>query len=301
LQSVWQKQPMRATRWAVWGLCLVLVPTHSTRQTLEAIIYVSGGRLFSVTPDGHRGLDCVAPDSQEFGSPAWAPSGKEFVVEVASLDSARLARFDKACQLIAYLPQATGFVRPVWSHDGAYIYAINHRLRRAVGRWSTGGGPPDTVPIKTEQLQFQQVLWLAFDPTGQRAVMLVDGVKPRLVANVKEGGLLVTGSIPGGLTSQGEAVWLGNDELAVVGKGGDESTQALWRVVLSTGAVTRIGVPGLTLRDYVAHSAEHRSFVLSATLSDGSPERWSLWRFSPVDRHPERLTGGAEDFSPSWR
>lgn len=285
----------------VLGFSVALVASQRSLQSLEAIIYVSNGELVSVTSDGSRSTPCDKSANVEFASPAWNPSGSQFVAEVTIGDSSGLALFSRQCELISQLPNASGFMRPVWGPGGTHIYALSNELDHAVGRWRVSDSAHDTIPIVApDSMAFRQMEWLTLAPGGRRVAILVDNRDTRLIAQLQPGTLLVTRKMPGELTSQGQAVWLSNDELAVVAIGPNQQTQSLWSIVLSTGSVSPLSDAGFALKEYVARSPNGHELVVTASRVE-SMETWNLWRFTRGELQPQKLTSGSEDISPSWR
>ena len=121
----------------VMSLALMNGQSGIAAQNLESVLYTALGELCSVRASG--GNDHCLKLSGEFQSPSWQPTGAQIVVEFGQHDGPRsLVLLDSRGRRVRHLGSSSDHIRPVWSHDGRYIFAVNYNIGSAVG-----GTPPE--------------------------------------------------------------------------------------------------------------------------------------------------------------
>lgn len=199
-------------------------------------------------------------------------------------------------------------IRPAWTPDGKYIYAINYELGMAVERWDSGGRNRMVIPVTglahttrmppTDASRFLQMM--SFSPSGNLAALLTQDFKEMLIVDVGKKQMVLRDSLPAGFSYVAQSVWLDDEHLLFIGKR-TSTVEELWELDVRTGTAVRRGINGLALRDYISLSPDKKSIVVTGT-KDGAPVSWNLWQFSLKTSKLTRLTTGtlSEDIEPAW-
>lgn len=280
-------------------LFTIFASAQATAAQFDDIIYSGSGELCTVASDAGSKERCLRSDRQ-YGSPAWRPHGDFLVVEAGTHDGrSNLVLINKDGNTIKKVPKSGGFIRPKWSPDGKYFFALSYGLGHAIGRWNADGSGFTSVPVKWTEA-FQYVQMVTFAPNGAYVSLLVDDFKKMLIAQVTDAGLNVEKVLPAGFSYVAGAAWLNNSRLIFVGKR-DSPYASLWELDVVTGATEPRGIERLNLRDFVALSPDRLSAVVCATEKGAKNTQWSLWKYHFVSSATTRLTSGIEDVEPTWR
>ena len=280
-------------------LLLSLASAQATAAQFDDIIYSGSGELCTVAAGAGLKERCLRSDRQ-YGSPAWRPHGDFLVVESGIHDGpSNLVLINKDGKTIKKVSRSGGFIRPEWSPDGKYFFALSYNLGHAIGRWNADGTGFMSVPVKPAEA-FQYVQMVTFAPNGSYAALLVNDFKKMLIARVTDEGLNVEKILPADFSYVAEAAWLDNSRLIFVGKR-DSPYASLWELDVVTGATEPRGIERLYLRDFVALSPDRSSAVVCAKEKGAKEARWSLWKYHFASSATTRLTSGIEDLEPTWR
>ena len=266
---------------------------------LGEIIYSSWGQLCSAAAQG--GTDHCIEGAKEVNSPVWQPGGDLIVANRGEHDGPHelvLLRSDG--KLKARLEKSSSFIRPVWSPDGNYIYAIRYSLGAQLGRWEKTGKGFRAIPILGADGMFEYVQMLAFSPSGNQLSVLVDKFQTMLIADVQPDAIKVQRQVPRNFTYVSGSAWLDESRLLFVGKQEGER-QELWEMKTNDGSATKRGIQNLWLRDFITLSPDRRSVVVCGVADNVKETKWNLWKYSLESAALVRLTNGTEDVSPNWR
>ncbi|MDH3975162.1 MAG: hypothetical protein OEV42_12850, partial [Deltaproteobacteria bacterium] len=198
------------------------------------------------------------------------------------------------------LENSSSFIRPVWSPDGSYIYAISYSLGTQIGRWGKNGKSFRTIPILGADGMFKYAQMLAFSPSGTRLSILVDKFQTMLLADVHTDVIKVQRQVPLNFTYVSGSAWLDESRLLFIGTQ-EGNRQELWEMKASDGSVTKKGIPNLWLRDFLTLSPDRRTVVVCGVSDNGKETKWNLWKYSLETAALVRLTSGTEDVEPNWR
>ncbi len=299
IQIVIPKMKPIIQRTTIALVLLVCSPGSGLTRDLDEIVYTSWGQLCSVSPGAKRNPNCLRADI-EFGSPRWNPSGDRIVAEAGQHDGPqRLVILNRQGDQIAVLKGSEGFIRPMWSPDGQYIYALSYALKHGLGRWQSSGGNFTSVPVVGFESNFDFLQMISFSPSGRLAALLVDKFDTILVAEVGGDSWLLKRSFPESFSYVSQSVWLDDERLLFVGKKGSTRGE-LWHLNLKDVSPKKVGIPGLWLRDSIELSPNRDSVVVCAVAPD-QDSKWSLWQYSLDSGDAIRISGGSEDVNPSWR
>lgn len=265
-------------------------------QSLGRILYTGWGQLCSVSENG-QGARCLS-SGLEYGSPVWNPVVAEIAAEVGRHDtSMEIWILDDQGKRVRSLDRSEGAIRPAWSPDGRFVYALDYGSDSTVLRWpADGDGRTEVVVRGAKGGPFQM---LAFSPSGRRAALLTSHFLSLVIADVTPAGFRAVKTQLSGFRYVSQAVWLDEGHILFVGKKESDRGE-LWELNVSTGTVSRVGIGGLWLRDQLALSPDRKAVVVTASSGE-QPTSWSLWRYRLSGGNPIRLTNGSEDIVGSWR
>ena len=264
-------------------------------QDLDTILYTEAGQLCTVSATGGEAL-CLKT-GREYDSPAWQPGGGRTASEAGQHDrSHSLVLLDSRGRQIRALVDSSNYLRPTWSPDGRFIFAINYTLGSAIGRWTADGLRKTRVEVMGGAEAGRTFQMVSFSPSGTRAALLTMDFREMVVATRDQDGFHVFGRTPEGFRYVSQSAWRDEGHLLFVGK--REGTQGgLWEVTISTGQVLKRGVEGLWLRDQLAISPDRESIIVTA-VADSKAIDWSVWQYSLRTQKKRRLTTG---IVASWR
>jgi hypothetical protein len=275
---------------ALFLVALCLATASRVQAQLRDIIFTDWGRLCSVSL--RNTTQVCFPATREYDDIVWSPDRKKLVAAGGAL-------LNQNGRRIGALRGKAG-IRPVWSPDGRYIFAVDYTLGSAIRRWTADGGSQRVIPVTDRNASNRRFQMLSFSPSGRRVALLTMGFREMVVADVGPTAFTVTAMRPVGFDYVSQSVWLDEDTLLFVGKRSAGATGSLWRLAVSTGAVDSVGIPGLALRDQIVLAPDRSSVVVTAASVQGET-RWNLWHFDLRSHAVRRLTSGTEDIVRSWR
>jgi hypothetical protein len=283
-----------ATMWFAVSLCH---PASCPAQALRDVLYTSWGRLCSVSADG-TGKLCL-PEGLEYDDASWRPGGSTIVAERGEHDGPKsLYLLDSIGRPVRELVSSADCIRPVWSPNGRFIYALKYSVAGALLRWDSAGRHLTTIPVEGAAGAMFQML--AFSPSGKRAAILTGGFQQMDLVEVMPTTIRVVATAPSVFHYVSRAAWLDEDHIVFVGR--EEPGPAhLYELSTSTGAVRRIGIDSLGLADQLVLSPDRRAMVVTATLVGARPAKWQLWWYSLIGHVRRRLTDGTEGSVTGWR
>jgi WD40 repeat protein len=293
--------PEDKMRKQIYSLVLTIViwtPSLSWGGELLPIVYSSLGELCSTTPT--KAKPACLKSQKEYGSPSWQPNGHYIVAEAGYHDASHelvLLKSDGA--VLRIISKSTDFIRPIWSPDGRYIYALNYDQPKTIRRWDSEGKKFTDLPVKGAENEYEYLQMISFSPNRKRAAILLDNFMKMLLVEVYEDHFQAVKTIPKDYSYVSESVWLDDNNLVFIGKKAD-SRGELWKINVSSEAVQKVGIPGLWLRDSVTLSPDRKAVIVCA-MPDNEETKWSLWYYSFGAQHATRITNGLEDVSPSWK
>jgi Tol biopolymer transport system component len=265
----------------------------ATSQELGPILYRSWEGVCSVSVENTAKPLCTTLHYQDL---SWQPHGNRIV----AVGPGGLVLLDSKGRLTSKAEgQSAG--RPTWSPDGQYIYAISGTVGGYVLRWNSTGKNRVIIPVigvGDPRPYFQMI---SLSPSGKRAAILTLGFKSMLISDVSDKAWTATKILPRGFNYVAQSAWLDDEHLLFVGKQ-DSTRGELWELDLQSESITRRGIDGLWLRDFVTLSPDAKSVVVTGT-KDGEDASWNLWQYSLETSRLTRLTSGlrSEDVGPSWR
>ncbi|MDA8387961.1 MAG: WD40 repeat domain-containing protein [Nitrospiraceae bacterium] len=280
--------------------------------SLHKILYIHDGefvgQLCSVVPA--KGMTPVCLADGGYGSPSWRPHGNLIAAELKTRQGTKLVILNKNGRLVRALSKSKGCYRPEWSPDGRYLYAINYRLGHAIRRWNLESHRFKDIPVRGFGKEYSYLQGISFSPNYKRAAISVDKFKKILISDVYGDHFRVRKILPGKFHYVAQSVWIDNDRLLFVGvKKNDDRGEIwqlnigrgeLWQLNVLTGKIKKISIRGLSLRDFVTLSPDHKSVVICATDNPQDP-KWSLWLYKLGSPTATRITNGIEDVDPDWR
>lgn len=147
--SCWADKTMRHFLSQLSQAVLVIMVTGPLRVApdLGPIVFVSDGRLCSISESTVAKSVCLERPEQ-FGAPSWRPDGSALVVEAGRHDGPQsLLVLDRTGRTTVRLAGSSEHIRPAWSADGRYVFAISYTIGRAVARWDANGKNRTVVPV----------------------------------------------------------------------------------------------------------------------------------------------------------
>jgi hypothetical protein len=147
----------------------------------------------------------------------WQPSGERIAAETGEHDGAcLLVLLDGRGREIRRLTDSSDYIRPIWSPDGRFIFAINYGLGSAIGRWDADGRNKTTLRVTGGIESGRQFQMISFSPSGNRAALLTMSFREMALATVKDNGLLVFAMVPEGFSYVSQSAWRDEDHLLFV-------------------------------------------------------------------------------------
>jgi len=280
----------------VCSLCLCAL-LGAEAQDLKSVLYTAWGDLCSVEASG---TDVRCQSSRvDFRSPSWRPDGTRIVAESGRHDAGHsLVLLDRRGRRIGALQDSLGYIRPVWSPDGRFIFAIKYDLGSSVTRWDAAGTNKTNVRVTGGSESERAFQMISFSPSGARVALLTMHFREMVIASVEGTRLAALTTAPRDFSYVSESAWRDEDHLLFVGKR-TERLGELWQLTISDGAVTKLGIDGLSLRDQLALSPDRESVVVTAVAT--AEKSWNVWKYSLTTGQKVRLTTGTEDIVTGWR
>lgn len=265
---------------------------------LGEIVYIgSEGSLCSVPARGGE-RRCTG---NWFSDPAWQPGAAHLAVQAGQHGGPRHLLILKADGgLTKKLSGSTGYMRPEWSADGRFLYALNYDLGPAVGRWNADGNGPVRLPLEGPLPAEVRVQFLAVSPGGTRAILLLNRFDTALLVRLEENRVAVERPILEDFHYIPHAAWPTDTRLLFIAAKNKGDRRALWEADVESGEWRRVGVPGLALGEFLTLSPDGRSVAVNATPA-GGPLAWNLWRFDLESKTVTRLTHEGQAWASSWR
>ena len=284
-------------------LFILFTSINCHARELADILYIDWGKLCSVSPVPGTKPVC-SNFMEECDSPSWQPKGTEIVVEAGEHDGPKkLVLLSSDGTLIKPLAQSSGFIRPVWSPNGKFIYALSYELKNSIGRWDGQGENFRQISIKGADNQYEYLQMISFSPSGKLAAILTDKFKRMLIAEIQGQSFSVKKILPRDFKYVSQSAWLDDNHLLFVGE--KESNRGeLWVLNINDGSIKKIGITGLWLRDSITLSSDNKSVAVCAAPDNQETASWNLWKYDLDSAKVTRLTTGtkgAEDVEPSWR
>jgi Tol biopolymer transport system component len=264
------------------------------------IVYSSRGALCSIDYPTEKPPFCL---SSSFDSPSFSPSGQSLAAvstttSLAGRPSSKIVVFGRSGTPISSLSESDGFIRPVWSSDGNYIYAVVDANRHAsVGRWRWPSGEKALLPVENLEQSCNKIDGLSLSPAGDRAVLLCN-FKQLYLAEARSDLFRVERELPLQFSYVSLPKWLDGSYLLAVARLKKGEVANLWRIDSATSLAEVVPTPELVLRDYVAVSPDSKSVIV--TGSRRHPLKWRLWRVDLSDQKQTELTSGDEDTAATW-
>jgi Tol biopolymer transport system component len=264
------------------------------------IVYSSRGALCSIDYPPERPPSCL---NSSFDNPSFSPNGQSLAAvstttSLAGRPSSKIVVFGRSGAPISSLSESDGFVRPVWSPDGNYIYAVVDTYRHvSVGRWRWPSGEKALLPVQNLEQSCNKIDSLSLSPAGDRAVLLCN-FKQLYLAEVRSDLFRVERELPLQFSYVSLPTWLDESHLLVVARLRKGEIANLWRIDSATGPAEVVPTPELALQDYVTVSPDSKSVIV--TGSRLHPLKWRLWRIDLSDKKQTELTSGDEDTAATW-
>lgn len=282
---------------------IISTPINGLAGELADILYINWGRLCSISPVSDNKPVC-SNFMEECDSPSWQPRGTQIVVEAGEHDGPKkLVLLSSDGTLIKPLAQSSGFIRPVWSPNGKFIYALSYELKNSIGRWDGQGENFRQISIKGADNQYEYLQMISFSPSGKLAAILTDKFKRMLIAELQGQSFSVKKILPRDFKYVSQSAWLDDNHLLFVG--GKESNRGeLWELNIGDESIKKIGIAGLWLRDFITLSSDNKSVAVCAMPDNHKIPSWNLWKYDLDSASVTRLTkgtNGAEDVDPFWR
>jgi dipeptidyl aminopeptidase/acylaminoacyl peptidase len=282
---------------AASGVIWLLLPLP---HVFGPIVYSSRGALCSIDYPTDRQPVC---QYISFHSPSFSPSGQALAAvstttSFAGRPSSKIEVFGRSGASIGSLSESDGFIRPVWSPDGNYIYAVADAFRHtSVGRWHWPSGEKALLPVQNLEQDCNKIDSLSLSPAGDRAVLLCN-FKQLYLAEVRSDSFRVERELPLQFSYVSSPTWLDQSRLFAVARRKKGEIANLWRIDSATGFAEIVPTPELALQDYVTVSPDSKSVIV--TGSRLQPLKWRLWRIDLSDKKQTELTGGDEDVAATW-
>lgn len=274
----------------------------STARELDTVVYRGESRLCSVTPDGGQPY-CIR---RNVGSPAFAPDGQSIAVEkryaakVAAETGgpfSQIVVIDRRGNLISIFTDSENFMRPAWSPDGAYVYAVSYRSDANVVRWRVADGRREVVRLIGLDQGKTPVQAITISPSGQEVALLNRKFTRIIIGSVSED--VIVRRLSKDFQYAALPKWLNDQHIVFAGKEWPDRRSKILKIDVTTGVSYSPDITGVIARDWVAPSPDGKELVFTAASVTGEL-KWGLWKASADGGPAIRLTGGREDVSPSW-
>jgi dipeptidyl aminopeptidase/acylaminoacyl peptidase len=297
---------MSRSRIAIFGLLALIAALGVIPGLLPSahvfgpIVYSSRGALCSINYPTERQAFCL---TSSFANPSFSPNGQNLAAvstttSFAGHPSSKIVVFDRSGKSIGALSESDAFVRPVWSPDGNYIYAVvdaNHHA--SVGRWRWPSGDRALLPVQDLEQSCNKIDSLSLSPAGDRAVLLCN-FKQLYLAEVRSDLFRVERELPLQFSYVSSPKWFDESHLLAIARLKEGEVANLWRIDSATGLAEIVPTPELALRDYVTVSPDNKAIIV--TGSRRQPLKWRLWHIDLSDKKQTELTGGDEDVAATW-
>jgi len=297
---------MSRSRIAIFGLLALIAASVMIWLLLPSphvfgpIVYSSRGALCSIDYPPERQPFC---QHISFHSPSFSPNGQALAAvsrttSFAGHPSSKIEVFGRSGASIGSLSESDGFIRPVWSPDGNYIYAVADAFRHAsVARWRWPSGERTLIPVQNLEQSCNKIDSLSLSPAGDRAVLLCN-FKQLYLAAVRSDLLRVERELPLQFSYVSSPKWLDERDLLAVARLKKGEIANLWRIDSATSVAEIVSTPELALQDYVTVSPDSKSVIV--TGSRRQPLKWRLWHIDLSDKKQTELTSGDEDVAATW-
>jgi hypothetical protein len=257
---------MSRSRIATVGLLALIAASgmiwlqFSSAQDLGPIVYSSSGQLCSIDIQKDEKPSCYSSSLRHL---SFSPDGRLLAANTTPSNPipSRIAVLDRSGATLRYLPGSDEFIRPVWSPDGNYIYAVINALGHAsVGRWRWPSGEKALVPVENLPTGCSSINSLSLSSAGDRAVLLCN-FKQLHLAEVRSDLLRVEREIVPQFFYVSSPTWFDESHLLAIARIKKGEIANLWRIDSATGFAEIVPTPDLTLRDYVTVSPDGKSVV----------------------------------------
>jgi Tol biopolymer transport system component len=272
----------------------------SSSEDLGPIVYSSSGQLCSIDIQKDGKPSCYGSSLRHL---SFSPDGRLLAAYTTPSNPipSRIAILDRSGARLGYLPGSDDFIRPVWSPDGNYVYAVINALGHAsVGRWRWPSGEKALVPVENLPSGCRGINSLSLSSAGDRAVLLCD-FRQLYLAEVRSDLLRVERELAPQFSYVSSPTWFDKSHLLAVARMKKGEIANLWRIDSATGFAEIVPTPGLALQDYVTVSPDGKSVVVTGSRQTTPLVwRWGLWRIDLDDQKQTQLTGGTEDVAAAW-
>jgi Tol biopolymer transport system component len=294
---------MSRSRIAIFGLLALAVVSgvvwlrFSSAPDLGPIVYSSSGQLCSIDIQKDEKPSCYSSSLRHL---SFSPDGRLLAASTTPGDRipSRIAVLDRSGALLGYLPGSDEFIRPVWSPDGNYVYAvINAHGHASVGRWRWPSGEKALLPVEDLPSGCRSIDSLSLSSAGDRAVLMCN-FKQLYLAEVRSDLLRVERELAPQFSYVSLPRWFDKSQLLAVARIKKGEIANLWRIDSATGFAEIVPTPELALRDYVTVSPDGKSVVVTGSRLNSSI--WRLWRIDLDDQKQTQLTTGTEDVAATW-
>ncbi len=215
----------------------------------------------------------------------------------AGRPSSKIVALGRSSAPIRSLSGSDGFVRPVWSPDGNYVYAVDANLHASVGRWRWPSGEKTLLPVQNLEQSCTKIDSLSLSPAGDRAVLLCN-FRQLYLAEVCSDLVRVERELALQFPYVSLPKWFDEKHLLAVARLRKGVAANLWRIDTTTSFAEIVPTPDLALRDYVTVSPDNNSVIVTGSRSH--PLKWRLWLIDMSDKTQTELTGGDEDTAATW-
>ncbi len=282
---------------ALIGVSAFVWPGLSSAPDLGPIVYSSSGQLCSIDLQKDGKPSCYSSSLRDL---SFSPDGRLLAAYTTPSDRipSKIAILDRSGARLGYLPGSDDFIRPVWSPDGNYIYAvINAHGHASVGRWRWPSGEKALVPVENLPSGCRGINSLSLSSAGDRAVLLCD-FKQLYLAEVRSDLLRVERELAPQFTYVSLPTWFDKSHLLAIAGIKKGEIANLWRIDSATGFAEIVPTPDLTLRDYVTVSPDGKSVIVTGRRLN--PYVWRLFRIDLDDQKQTELSNGTEDIAGTW-
>jgi hypothetical protein len=268
-------------------------------RSFGSIVYSSRDGLCSIDYPRDRTPVCL---KTFYKDPSFSPDGQALTAVCTNTSWAghvdsKIVVISKTGTHLGSLAGSNGFVRPIWSADGNFVYAINSSLHGTVGRWHWPSGEMTLLPVNNLETDCSTLNSLSISPTGDRAVLLCN-FKLVYLATLHSDLISAEQKLNLQFSYVGIPKWIDENHLLAIARLNSGKPANLWRIDSKLSSAEIISTPELVLMDHVAVSPDSKSAVV--TGSRLSPIKWQLWHVGMNNEYPTELTYGDEDTAPTW-
>ena len=189
--------------------------------------------------------------------------------------------------------------RPEFTPDGQHLYAVNyssgiHKFSFADRTWEK------TQVSGVENLNPQRV---TFSESGRKAAISPGDFGGFLIADVENNSFIVKGRVLDNFDSCISPRWIGENTIVFAGRK-NPGLQFIWKLDISTGAVTQITHSPIAARDFLSVSKRGDKIIFTGTTAGTTRKfKWRLWQVGIDGSGLSQLTKGGElssHLSPVW-